>query len=77
MLQEWPTLLSGWPLFLVCAAATALTVTLGRRQPLAWFALGVLFFGLRLAELGVAAWVGAVVILVWRISNPPASPGTG
>lgn len=77
MLDAWPTLLSGWPLFFVCAGATALTLLFGRRQPLVWIALGVMFFALRLSELGVAAWVGAVVILVWRISNPPESSRPG
>lgn len=68
-------MLQGWPLFLVCATATVATIVMARWQPLAWFALGALFFVLRLPELGVAAWVGGVVVLVYRISNPRSEPG--
>ncbi len=68
-------MLQGWLLFFVCAGATVATIVLARWQPLAWFALGALYFVLRLPELGVAAWVGAVVVLVYRISNPSPAPG--
>ena len=68
-------MLQGWLLFCASAAATVATVVLARRQPLAWFALGALFFVLQLPELGVAAWVGGVVVLVYRISNPQADTG--
>ncbi|MCC5869300.1 MAG: hypothetical protein JJU27_12375 [Gammaproteobacteria bacterium] len=68
-------MLQGWPLFFVCGAATVATIVMARWQPLAWFALGALFFVLRLPELGVAAWVGGVVVLVYRVSNPRPEAG--
>jgi hypothetical protein len=67
-------MLQGWPLFFVCLAATLATLWFGRRQPLAWAVLGVLFFVVQLPELGVAAWVGGAIVLVYRVSNPPEPP---
>jgi hypothetical protein len=67
-------MLQGWPLFFVCLAATLVTLWFGRRQPLVWAGLGVLFFVVKLPELGVAAWVAGAIVLVYRVSNPPEPP---
>lgn len=65
-------MLEGWPLFIAGLALTSITVLVGRRHSVAWALLGAAFMLLRLPEFAVAAWVAAVILLVYRISNPPA-----